>query len=127
MTYPTLPDSPNAEPTPWTQDVEMAYALAARAVILPPFQRAWAWSAERVCEYLQGLFDGVPQTPLALWRPSHHGPHIVLDGQPALSAFRIERLNHALARDGGRCVLLCSRRGLPATCATRSPAAWSTT
>jgi len=30
---------------------------------------------------------------------------IVLDGQPALSAFRIERLNHALARDGGRCVL----------------------
>ena len=85
-TWPTLPDSPSADPTPWTQDVEMAYALAARAVILPPFQRAWAWSAARVCEYLQSLFDGVPQTPLALWRPSHRGPHIVLDGQHRLAA-----------------------------------------
>ena len=85
-TWPTLPE-PNRRPAAtWTQDVEMAYALAARAVILPPFQREWAWSAERVCEYLQGLFEDLPQTPLALWRPSHHGPHIVLDGQHRLAA-----------------------------------------
>ena len=85
-TWPTLPE-PNRRPTAtWTHDTERPYDLAARAVVLPPFQRAWAWSAERVCEYLQGLFEDLPQTPLALWRPDFRGPQIVLDGQHRLAA-----------------------------------------
>lgn len=54
--------------------------------VAPAFQRALCWDARRRCDYLQAMFLGEPQSPLALWRPNGADYTLVLDGQHRLVA-----------------------------------------
>lgn len=69
--------------------------------IAPPFQRALCWSPARRCAYLQSMFIGEPQPPLALWRPQGAEYTLVLDGQHRLASLACE----VYGADGQRRVL----------------------
>lgn len=57
--------------------------------VIPPFQREWKWSAERMVEYMNSVLRGEPQSPFVAWHPSGQEKVYCLDGQHRLASLGV--------------------------------------
>lgn len=57
--------------------------------IIPPFQRDWKWSPERMVEYMNSVLRGEPQSPFVAWHPSGQEKVYCLDGQHRLASLGV--------------------------------------
>lgn len=62
--------------------------------VLPEFQRAWKWDAERCCSYMNSILRGGAQTPLVMWHQRDRERTLLLDGQHRLACLDALVVDH---------------------------------